>query len=92
MKLSARFRSWFRASLHRSRTEREMENELRFHIEHFTEDLVRKGVPFEEATRRHPWLGWGGQSSPAFRSRASLLADQFPDGRFDHRIATDNGY
>jgi hypothetical protein len=32
--------------------EREMERELRFHLERFTEDLVRTGVAIEEARRR----------------------------------------
>jgi len=32
--------------------EREMDAELRFHIEAFAEDLVRSGVPREEALRR----------------------------------------
>jgi predicted permease len=32
--------------------EREMDNELRFHIEHYTQDLVRERVPIEEARRR----------------------------------------
>ena len=36
----------------RSRMEREMDAELRFHIEAFAEDLVRSGVPREEALRR----------------------------------------
>jgi predicted permease len=32
--------------------EREMDNELRFHIEHYAEDLVKEGVPIHEAKRR----------------------------------------
>ncbi len=38
--------------LRRSRMEREMDAELRFHIEAFAEDLVRSGVSREEALRR----------------------------------------
>ena len=52
MSMGARLRSWLRAALHRSRAEREMENELRFHIERYTEDLVRDGVPIDEARCR----------------------------------------
>jgi hypothetical protein len=48
----ARVRSWLRATLHRSRMEREMASELTFHIERYTEDLARSGVPIEEARRR----------------------------------------
>src|SRR5262245_47680294 len=45
-------RSWMRAMAQRSRMEKEMDAELRFHIEAFAEDLVRGGVPREEALRR----------------------------------------
>src|SRR5207253_9572460 len=41
-----------RAVARRSRMEREMDAELRFHIEAFTEDSVCRGVPREEAMRR----------------------------------------
>ena len=52
MKAWKRFVSWMRALLRRSRMESEMDAELRFHIEAFAEDLVRNGVPREEALRR----------------------------------------
>ena len=45
-------RSWTRAIVYRPRMEREMDAELRFHIEAYTEDLVRSGVPRQEALRR----------------------------------------
>ena len=48
----SRLRSWVWAVIRRSRMEREMDVELRFHIEAFAEDLVRGGVPREEALRR----------------------------------------
>ncbi|HKD50185.1 MAG TPA: ABC transporter permease [Candidatus Acidoferrum sp.] len=48
----SRVRSWLRAVAGRSRIEHEMDAELRFHIEAFAEDLVRSGVPREEALRR----------------------------------------
>src|SRR5215469_15856087 len=47
-----RVRSWMRAMLLRSRMEHEMDAELRFHMEAFAEDLVRRGVSREEALRR----------------------------------------
>src|SRR5437764_7720057 len=50
--MRSRVRSWVRALLRRSRIESEMDAELRFHIEAFAEDLVRNGVPREEALRR----------------------------------------
>src|SRR5437667_3558071 len=52
MKMWTRIRSWARAMLRRARMESEMDAELRFHIEAFAKDLVRSGVPREEALRR----------------------------------------
>src|ERR1700756_520309 len=52
MMLWRRLRSWLRAVMRRSRMEREMEAELRFHVEAFAEDLVRNGLPWSEALRR----------------------------------------
>ncbi|HYY73025.1 MAG TPA: ABC transporter permease, partial [Candidatus Bathyarchaeia archaeon] len=48
----SRIRSWLHSMMRRSRMEREMDAELRFHIEAFAEDLVQRGVPREEALRR----------------------------------------
>src|SRR5580692_8523588 len=47
-----RVRSWTQTFFHRSRMESEMDSELRFHIEAYAEDLVRRGVPRQEAMRR----------------------------------------
>ena len=52
MTLSSRLRSWMQVILLRSRMESEMDAELRFHIDAFTEDLIRSGVPRQEAMRR----------------------------------------
>ena len=52
MTIWSRFRSWWSATLRRSRMESEMDVELRFHIDAFAEDLVRSGTPGEEALRR----------------------------------------
>jgi len=48
----SRIRSWSAAILRRSRLESEMDAELRFHLEAYAEDLVRGGVPRQEAMRR----------------------------------------
>ncbi|MFZ0594739.1 MAG: permease prefix domain 1-containing protein, partial [Bryobacteraceae bacterium] len=48
----ARFRSLFRALASRRDFEAGMAEELRFHIERYTDDLVRAGLPREEARRR----------------------------------------
>jgi len=52
MTIWSRLRSWLRTTFRRSRMESEMDAELRFHIETFAEDLMRGGVPREEAMRR----------------------------------------
>src|SRR5215469_789987 len=52
MRLWNWLRSWLRAVARRPRMEREMDAELRFHIEAVAEDLVRSGVPRDEASRR----------------------------------------
>jgi predicted permease len=52
MAIWIRLRSWLQAMLHRSRTERDMDAELRFHIDAYAQDLIRGGVPQEKAQRR----------------------------------------
>lgn len=52
MRFWSQLRSWIQTTLRRSRMESEMDAELRFHIETFTEDLVRDGVSRQEALRR----------------------------------------
>src|ERR1700691_4170985 len=52
MNFAARFRSWWQATVRRSRLEREMDAELRFHIESYAEELIRAGVPPQDARRR----------------------------------------
>src|SRR5438477_176047 len=52
MTMWSKLASWLRAVAGRTRMESEMDAELRFHIEAFAEDLVRRGVPREEAMRR----------------------------------------
>ena len=52
MRLRNRIWSWVQAVARRTRMEREMDAELRFHIEAFTEDLVRRGIVRQEALRR----------------------------------------
>lgn len=52
MMLWSRLRSWMRVTLLPSRMESEMDTELRFHLEAYAEDLIRSGVPRQEAMRR----------------------------------------
>jgi predicted permease len=52
MSLIARVRSWLRISSRRADFEREMQDEMRTHLELYQADLRRRGVPEEEARRR----------------------------------------
>src|SRR5689334_25087743 len=72
MTMWSRIRSWLRAIARRSRMENEIDAELRFHIEAFAEDLVRSGVPSDEALRpasaaQDPWFYYS--RSPHSRAR-----------------------
>ena len=50
--LFARFRSFVAATFNRDRFEDGMRDELRFHVDSYAADLIRSGVPAEEAHRR----------------------------------------
>jgi macrolide transport system ATP-binding/permease protein len=52
MRLWSRLRAWSRANLGRSRMESEMDAELKFHMDAYANDLVRSGIPRQEAMRR----------------------------------------
>lgn len=52
MNLWPRLRSWIRSTFGRSRAEQEMDEELRFHIDAYADDLIRQGVPRPAALRR----------------------------------------
>src|SRR5215471_6875192 len=47
----ARTKSFARSVLRRGRIEREMDAELRFHLASYTDELVRSGIPEDEARR-----------------------------------------
>ena len=89
MTFGSRFRSWLRAILQRSRTESDMDAELRFHLDARAEDLVRNGVPRSEATRRAR-LEFGGIESVKEECReargASFVETLFQDLRFGLRL------
>lgn len=89
MTLWTRFRSWWSATLRRSRMESEMDAELRFHIETFTEDLVRGGVTREEAMR-HARMEFGGIERVKEEGReargVSFLDELFQDLRHGQRV------
>ena len=82
----ARFRSWLRASLRRSGMEREMDNELHFHLERYTEDLISEGVSPEEALRRAR-AEFGAIEARKEECREALGHRFFDDLRSDVRYA-----
>src|SRR6266478_493575 len=93
MRLWARFRSWWGATLRRSRMESEMDAELRFHMEAYAEDLVRGGVHREEAMRR-AWLEFGGIERVKEEGReargANLIDNLVQDLRYGLRMLRKN--
>lgn len=88
-----RLRSWLRAVALRSRLEREMETELRFHIDAFAEDLARSGVPPEEALRRAR-IEFGGVERTKEECRdargVNLIESLFQDLRYGLRLLRKN--
>ena len=52
MSLRSRFATWWRAVTEHESLDRQVEEELEFHIESYAEDLMRSGVPREQAMRR----------------------------------------
>src|SRR6266566_364318 len=93
MKMWGRVRSWLHATMRRSRMEGEMDAELRFHIEAFAEDLVRSGVPREEAWRRAR-IEFGGIESAKEECREargiSFVDSLVQDLRFGTRMLRKN--
>ena len=91
--LWSRLRSWLETTLRRSRMEIDMDEELRFHIEAFTEDLVRSGMAREEALRRAR-MEFGGVErvkEEAREARGVNLVETFvQDIRFGLRLLRKN--
>jgi predicted permease len=52
MSLVSRTRTWWRALVHRSQTDRAIEEELRFDIDCYAEELMRSGMPARQAHRQ----------------------------------------
>ncbi|HUN61183.1 MAG TPA: ABC transporter permease [Candidatus Sulfotelmatobacter sp.] len=89
MTLWSRLRSWLRTILHRQRAEKEMDAELRFHLDAYAEDLIRAGIPREEAQRRAR-LEFGGLEQTKEHCRdatgANFLDSLLQDLRFGLRM------
>ena len=88
MSFYARIRSWLRGMVFRSRTESEMDAELRFHVDSRTEDFVRSGLS-HEASRRRARMEFGGveltKEECRDASSANLLDSFLQDLRFGGR-------
>lgn len=87
--LAKRFRSWLRATLERHAMEREMDEELRFHVERYAEDLARGGMERAEAERRAKMeFGGVGQTKEACREArgVEILDSLLSDIRYGLRL------
>jgi predicted permease len=89
MTLLTHLKSWLRATFHRSTFERDMDVELHFHVEAYAEDLVRAGVPREEALLRAR-IEFGGIEQAKEQCRdargLSLFESLLQDLRFGFRV------
>jgi len=78
MILLSRVRAWLNSVTRRSRFERDMATELRFHVDSYTEDLVRSGMT-RDAAKRQARLEFGSIEWKKDDCRATLgvrLADE----------------
>jgi len=71
MNLLSRFRSWLRWMSNGRKLESEMETEMRFHIESYAAELVRKGMSQQEAIRAAR-IEFGGIESHKDATRAAV--------------------
>ena len=71
MNLPARLRSWLKWVVKRQRLEADLEAEVRFHLDSYAGELVRSGVPADEAVRRAR-IEFGGIESHKDAIRASM--------------------
>lgn len=86
IRLSSSLTSWLRAVAARERLEREMDEELAFHLECRVEDLVSRGMT-PEAAARQARIEFGGVTVHKEEIRASLGLRLWDDLRADVRYA-----
>ena len=86
MTWSARIRTFVRNLFRRGKFEQEMQDELRFHIESYADDLTRKGMPREQALRRAR-IEFGGVEAQKEECRASFGLRLWDEWRADVRYA-----
>jgi len=73
-----RLRSFWQTIWNRSRFERDLDDEMRFHLEARMEDLVRTGVPRDEA-RRRAQIEFGGTEAYQDHVRETRRVNWFED-------------
>jgi len=84
--MSTRLRTFLRSVFRREKFEQEMQAELRFHIESYADDLVRQGMPREQALRRAR-IEFGAVEAQKEECRASLGLRLWDELRADVRYA-----
>ena len=82
MQWTHRLRRFFRAVLHRPRIENEMQTEMDFHIHAHADELIRNGVPPEDALRQAR-IEFGSLESHKEECRSSLGVRQWDELRSD---------
>lgn len=86
MSLLSQIRSLLEGLVHRRRVEESMKTELQFHIDAYADDLVRSGVPRENAQRRAR-LEFGAVETAREECRQARGLQWFDDLRCDLRYA-----
>jgi predicted permease len=86
MRLTAPFRSWWKALAHRREMEAEVEAELQFHVERYAEDMMRNGMSREEALR-HARVELGSIAVQQEKNRFSRGLRPWDDLQADVRYA-----
>ena len=86
MSAQSRIRTWWRAVTRQADVETRVDEELRFHVESYAEDLVRGGMTREEAMR-HAKAELGSLAAARERSRQAWGTRWFDEFRGDVRYA-----
>ena len=93
MSLASRLRSWSQTLFRRDQRDREMETELRFHVESHADDLARNGLSPDEALRQAR-LAFGGVARTKEECRdatgVSFIESIAQDTRFGLRTLRKN--
>jgi hypothetical protein len=86
MRLRSRIATRFRAVFRREDLDRQVSEDLEFHIESYADDLTRTGMPRQEALRR-VWVALGSLAAVRENSRQAWGTRRFDELRGDLRHA-----